>query len=51
MQLLAMHRVREQEQELRQLSAILKQMKRKIHNPPIQADAETTSDSELPPAP
>ena len=48
MQLQTMERVEKQEQELRQLSAILEWMPREIHLPSAQADVEATSDRELP---
>ena len=51
MQLQAMQRVEEQQQELRWLDAILEQTQREIHNPPAQADVEAASERELPSAP
>ena len=50
-QLQAMEGVEEQEQELRQLHAILEQTQREIHNPPAQTDVEATSERELLSAP
>ena len=46
-----MERVEDQVQELRQLSAILEQTQREIHNSPAQADVEAASERELPSAP
>ena len=46
-----MERVEEQEQELRQLSAILEKAQREILNPHAQGDVEVASERELPSAP
>ena len=51
MQLQAMERVEEQEQELWWPNAIMKQTQREIHNPPSKAEVKAASERKLPSAP